>query len=202
MASLIAVVIAAMSIISTHDLRPRLQQVSVEFAKREAIRDPLDLLGRERPRPQASPDAGAEKPPSVAVGRSPSIVVRQSTGETKELLGNADKSLPVMDIDFSLAGPIRLAGAPPALDSKAFKVKKRLYVEGRLVGNIDVVVGSDGQLFLETEEIESIARIERQSDKAQQSRVAGQGLVSFSQLREAGLDLRYSPSDDAIALNP
>ena len=65
-----------------------------------------------------------------------------------------------------------------------------------------MVVGGDGQLFLETEQLKSIARIERQGGKVQQSRLAGEGLASFSQLREAGLDLRYSPSDDAIALNP
>lgn len=114
--------------------------------------------------------------------------------------GNRETSM--MAIDFSLADLDGVRVASPMRRDASITVSKVVLVGDRKIGNVDITIESEGRLLLEAGAVRAL--LGQQDDKSAKSlmRLPEQGLVSFAQLRDVGIDLRYHPNEDAIRLNP
>lgn len=130
-----------------------------------------------------------EQPPSMSSNPEASIAG-----------GNRETSL--MDIDFSLADLDGERVQPPTRNDASITVSKVVLVGDQKIGKVDITIESEGTLLLEANAVRAL--LGQQDDKSAKSlkRLPEQGLVSFAQLRDAGIDLRYLPNEDAIRLNP
>lgn len=109
--------------------------------------------------------------------------------------------LSLMPSDFSLNG----AGGPSAVAQAAYeqvKIKKPLLVNGERVGNIEIYINSDGDPSVDMKEFVKPSIRENMKNFQIASRLSEKGIVKFKELREFGIDFRYSPTEDVIILNP
>lgn len=97
----------------------------------------------------------------------------------------------MLDIDFTLKG-----GADSA---KAINVRKPVAVAGAVSGNLSIRIDGAARIYARRSEVASL--LEGKSDKSERIRTAsGDDFVSFEQLRDLGVDIRYDPSADRIVI--
>ncbi|MDC8753022.1 hypothetical protein OIK40_00010 [Erythrobacter sp. sf7] len=109
--------------------------------------------------------------------------------------------LSLIPSDFSLNGD----GGPSAVSQAAYeqvKIKKPLLVNGEKVGNIEIYINSDGDPSVDMKEFVKPSIRENMKNFQIASRLSEKGIVRFKELREFGIDFRYSPTEDVIILNP
>lgn len=169
-------------------------------------------------------DAGSEpvwRVDAVTTGRSadgrigalpralPEDAVAASTMRAPDAVGlgaeepeaNGAGPLSLMALDFSLNDLPGARARVPSTDSP-LKVKKPVYAGGQLVGHMEITVAGEGQLLLEAGEVRALMGQQPGTSPNSPARIPEQGPVSFATLREIGIDLRYSPTEDVIKINP
>lgn len=197
----LAVLIPIMLLVSILDLRPHIERASHSLSNASGDRAwqvNAAIKGTKRVR-----DAEAL---SLALPDEAAAARTEATSETAGLSpddseANATGPLSLMALDFSLAelpgGRTRLpdAGGP-------MKVKKPVYSGARLIGDMEITIAGEGQLLLDASEVRAIVGQQPGSSANSSARLPDQGPVSFTTLREMGIDLRYSPNEDVIRINP
>jgi len=97
----------------------------------------------------------------------------------------------MLDIDFSLNG-----GANSA---KTINVRKPVAVAGSASGNLSIRIDGAAKIYAKRTEVASL--LEGKSDKSERVKTASsEEFVSFEQLRDIGVDIRYDPSSDRIVI--
>jgi hypothetical protein len=202
MAFLLVVLTPVMLIAANLDLRlqgvPTMQQGSLPAGSRvwsDASDAALRALQREVP---AATDAAQNEPTGatllVDTGNAASVPVGLSLDERS--------ALSVMALDFSLSEFAGTSTRLPAPASGPLKVRKRVYAGSRLIGNLDITIAGDGELLLDAGDVAAVVGHQAGDGAKPKSQLPEQGPVSFASLRGMGVDLRYSPVDDVIVINP
>jgi hypothetical protein len=202
MAFLLVVLTPVMLIAANLDLRlpgvPAMQQGSLPVGSRvwsDASDAALRALQREVP---AATDAARNEPTGATLladtGNAASVPAGLSLDERS--------ALSVMALDFSLSEFAGTSTRLPAPASGPLKVRKQVYAGSRLIGNLDITIAGDGELLLDAGDVAAVVGHQAGDGATPKSKLPEQGPVSFASLRGMGVDLRYSPVDDVIVINP
>jgi hypothetical protein len=202
MAFLLVVLTPVMLIAANLDLRlpgvPTMQQGSLPAGSRvwsDASDAALRALQREVP---AATDAARNEPTGATLladtGNAASVPAGLSLDERS--------ALSVMALDFSLSEFAGTSTRLPAPASGPLKVRKQVYAGSRLIGNLDITIAGDGELLLDAGDVAAVVGQQAGDGATPKSKLPEQGPVSFASLRGMGVDLRYSPVDDVIVINP
>lgn len=110
--------------------------------------------------------------------------------------------LGLLQLDFNL-GPSQ-SGPAAARSSRdgAIMVRKPLLAGGTALGSMDITIAGGSVLMLEAQQARRVLAGQPGKVPAALERLPDKGLVSFADLRALGIDLRYSPNEDVIRLNP
>jgi hypothetical protein len=100
----------------------------------------------------------------------------------------------VMPVAFDLLQP---AASGETVGGDAIVVRKAVRINDREVGSMPIHIDGDSRLLVDSGELRRILAKAGVSSDALAS-ANGAGLRSFTQLRSAGLDLRYDPASDTI----
>lgn len=199
---LLAVLIPIMLLAANLDLRFHVEQALRGFSDASSIRIWLansDIKGTEL--------AGETLAPSVALQENAAASAKAvidpeiAVGTPNKSEVNVTKSLSLMALDFSLS---ELPSSRTRLPDPGgpLKVKKPVYAGTRLIGNMEITIVGEGELLLDANEVRAIMGQQAGASSNAPARLPDQGPVSFATLRELGIDLRYSPTDDVIRINP
>ena len=86
-----------------------------------------------------------------------------------------------------------------ANSAKTINVRKPVAVAGTASGNLSIRIDGAAKIYAKRSEVASL--LEGKSDKSERVRTAsGEDFVSFEQLRDMGVDIRYDPSADRIVI--
>ena len=97
-----------------------------------------------------------------------------------------------MDLTFDLED----VGANSA---SQLSVPKTVTYQGRAIGSVNVHMGSGSTVLVNPEELMAVLRNAR-LDATRLQGLAGRDQVAFNDIRAAGVDLRYRPAQDQLAL--
>ncbi len=111
-------------------------------------------------------------------------------------------NLGLLQLDFDL-GPSQ-SGPVAARSSRdgAITISKPLLAGGTTLGSMDITVAGGAILMLEAQQARRVLAGQPGELPSALERLPAEGLVSFADLRALGIDLRYSPTEDVIRLNP
>ncbi|MCZ8368383.1 MAG: hypothetical protein O9293_00210 [Porphyrobacter sp.] len=105
-----------------------------------------------------------------------------------------------LDSDFARTQLARANTNDSRAPAGAVRIAKDLYAGSKLAGRIQIVVLPDGEMLVQGSELKSLLAGPDFAGEATLARRLGNGLVSLRDLREAGIDLRYSPEDDSFRI--
>jgi hypothetical protein len=151
----------------------------------------------EVPAGNAGAPDGAGTPANPALSRpaAQSAVKADDDFVPMPAAGNAAR-----DSDFARAQLAR-ANANEGRDrAGAVRIAKDIYAGGRRAGRLEIMVLPDGELLVQGSELKSLLAGPDFASEATLARGLGNGRLSFRDLREAGIDLRYSPEDDSFRI--
>lgn len=198
---LLAVLILIMSLASILDLRPHIERAShsTSYASRDRVlRLSADIKGTKL---DGEAEALSQTMLDEAAAAKTVITSETAALSPDNSEANAPRPFSFMALDFSLAelhsGRNQLPDA-----SGLLKVKKPVYAGARLIGDMEITIAGEGQLLLDASEVRSIVGQQLGSSANSSARLPDQGPISFTTLREMGIDLRYAPSEDVIRINP
>lgn len=207
----LAILIPAMLLAANLDLRRQPTRNSQQVSLIDDIRGWSD--DRRRMQNSAGPadaEAAARNSAETAIkGPEAAPVTNAAYAQPSAASGNIGAATPrdireitMKAVEFSLADFDRTRLSPPSRDGASVTVTKPVLVGNQKIGQIDITIESEGPLLLEAQAVRAL--LGQHDDKPANSlkRLPEQGLVSFAQLRDLGIDLRYSPNEDAIRLNP
>lgn len=207
----LAILIPAMLLAANLDLRRQPTRNSQQVSLIDDIRGWSD--DRRRMQNSAGPadaEAAARNSAETAIkGPEAAPVTSPAHDQPTAASGNLGAATPrdtreitMMAVDFSLADFDSARLSPPSRDGASVTVTKAILVGNQRIGKIDITIESEGRLLLEAQAVRAL--LGQHDDRPANSlmRLPQQGLVSFAQLRDLGIDLRYSPNEDAIRLNP
>lgn len=99
----------------------------------------------------------------------------------------------MMAVDFDLQGG--------AKSTKAISVRKPVAIAGADSGRLSIRIDGAAKIYANKAEVADM--LEGKSDKSERVRSAsGDDYVSFDQLRDMGVNIRYDPSADRIVIPP
>jgi hypothetical protein len=202
MAFLLVVLVPVMLLAANLDLRSQVAEALQQFSRSASIRiwigQPELMEANVSTEALSSSEAPRETTtPLAAFGVQDSTSAVPSRATVAE-----DRKLSIMALNFSLSQFSGSSARLPAHSDGPLTVKKRVYAGSRLIGDLDITVAGEGELLLEAGDVRAVVGEQAGPGSGTPSRLPEQGLVSFASLREMGIDLRYSPTDDAIMINP
>ena len=197
----LAVLIPIMLLASILDLRPHIERASHSLSHASGDRAwQANAAITDTKRDRDAQALSQALPGEVAAAKT------EATSETAGLSpdnseANTAGPRSLMALDFSLA---ELPGGRTWLPDAGgpLKVKKPVYAGARLIGDMEITIAGEGQLLLDASEVRAIVGQQPGSSSNSSARLPDQGPVSFATLREMGIDLRYSPNEDVIRINP
>ncbi|MEE4317545.1 MAG: hypothetical protein V2I74_11250 [Erythrobacter sp.] len=204
MIALLGIVIAVMLFALNRDLEPSAGQSLPPISRPDDIgkalseADPVQAAPNVIPPPAYTPSDVRPAGEDVASLQPQSQEKADAADARRE---NASLQSVLVPIDFSLA-ELEVRQAVPQADQGAIKVRKSLRVDERLVGNIEVNIPANGEPYLDIKDLRNILRRSGNDKVILPSRLPPTGLLTFSDLREAGIDLRYLPTEDVVVINP
>ncbi|MBD2841203.1 hypothetical protein [Erythrobacter rubeus] len=142
--------------------------------------------------PQNSAQAQAAAAPSESIAD-------QSGAGSRASLSIGDPSLAA--IDFDLSDQSSPGGGEVPVGSDLIEVRKSLITEGKELGSMTVTIDQNARIFVRGQELQTLLN-QSETSQSMPSRLASNELVSFQQVRDAGIDIRYDPIDDRIVLHP
>jgi hypothetical protein len=200
---ILSIVIPAMLLAINFDLSPQVEQQPYRSSPAEDIRSGV----AEYESRQASPElrvlstGEAEQVLPVPSRDQPLQQQMEATADSAQVAPEREGlRFSLMPIDFSLTG----SGSPTAVPQAAneqMKISKSLLVNGEPVGNIEIYINSSGDPSIDVREFRNSSVQEKIKKFQMASRLPQKGLMKFTELREFGIDFRYSPTDDVIILN-
>lgn len=162
-----------------------------------ARRPPPVLLGENVALVKA---ALAEKgDPGLRPLRSEAGAFERAFGEAPQRTARAAQFAPppapgrsgMLDIDFNLKGG--------AQSPRTITVRKPVAIAGAASGNLSLRIDGAARIYANKAEVATL--LEGRSDKSERIRTAsGEEFVSFDQLRDLGVNIRYDPSADRIVI--
>lgn len=211
MALLLAILIPVLLLAANLDLRPQPSRPSQQTSLIDHIKVwSNDGTGMPDPAgPIVADAAPTDSAEGTIAGAENAAVARSDQDEPASGADSPDASKPdgvraspMMAVDFSLADFDAAGLPPPSRKDAGVTVTKTVLMGDQRVGKVDITIESEGRLLLEAQAVRAL--LDQQAGKPANSlkRLPEQGLVSFAQLRDLGIDLRYSPNEDAIRLNP
>ncbi len=202
MAFLLVVLIPVMLLAANLDLRSKVAEALQQFSPSASIRIWISRPLLADVTQQSEPASAAEVLPET-ITLPASLGGQSSTASAPSGVAvDQKRKLSIMALDFSLT---QFSGSSARLLSPSdgpLKVKKRVYAGSRVIGDLDITVAGEGELLLDAGDVRAMVGQQTGAGSGTSSKLPEQGLVSFASLREMGIDLRYSPTDDAIMINP
>jgi len=115
---------------------------------------------------------------------------------------NSDQatSSALMGIDFDLAKPDAVSSAPTLQPGSLVAVEKSVFANGSELGSLTVQIDPAAKPYLNRAELKELLDRAGVSTARLDARGSAE-LLSFTNVREAGIDLRYDPVNDNIKLN-
>ncbi|MBV7266498.1 hypothetical protein [Erythrobacter ani] len=120
----------------------------------------------------------------------------------------ASARAPIAIGDASLASIAFDLGEQPAsaadvrpVGGDLIEVRKSLINQGTNLGSMTVTIDQNARIFVRGDELKSLLE-QSELHSGMPSQLASSELVSFQQVRDAGIDIRYDPIDDQIVLHP
>lgn len=171
------------------------------------IRVGLDLIatGGTKPIPPKAqaPGSGAQMEGlATATLESPNPLVPTPSAPSAATTRLSSRDLGLLPLDFTLEPPGSERATARRADDGAVIVSKPLLAEGTALGKMDITVADGATLMLEAQQARRVLAGQSGKVSAALDRLPEKGLVSFADLRALGIDLRYSPTEDVIRLNP
>jgi hypothetical protein len=128
---------------------------------------------------QAVPPGGDPASPAAA----PALAAAQ---------GARQRGAPFIPVEFDILTP---GAGNESVSREAITVRKTVRMGGKEVGTLPVKVDGDSRLLVDVGDVRDL--LIRSGESAN---ISGNGLISFGELRRAGVDLRYDPGTDAVVL--
>jgi hypothetical protein len=198
---MLAVLIPIMLVTINLDLRSPAGQALVRFSLARNVETSLAGPGAAVASPAQKTEVNSEALSQEAAAAQSILRPEIAALGTEESEANAVRSLSLMALDFSLTDLSNARARLPDPDGP-LKVTKAVYAGGQLIGEMEITVAGEGQLMLDASEVRAIIGQQRIVKSNSSARLPEQGPVSFATLREIGIDLRYSPNEDVIRINP
>lgn len=198
---MLAIVIPIMMVAINFDLRSPVGQALRSFSVASNVQTPpagprVAVASRAQ-----ITEVNSRALPQVAAAATSKLSPETAALRTERSEANAESSLSIMALDFSLTDLSNARARIPDSDGP-LKVTKPVYAGSQLVGGMEITVAAEGQLLLDASEVRAIIGQQPSAKSSSSARLPEQGPVSFATLRELGIDLRYSPSEDVIRINP
>lgn len=149
-----------------------------------------------------SAEAAIMGPGTTSVASTAQDQPASASGDLKASMPGGIRETSMMAVDFSLADLDGARVPSPIRKDAPVTVTKAVIMGDQKIGKIDITIQGEGQLLLEAKAVRAL--LGQQDAKSEKSlmRLPEHGFVSFAQLRDVGIDLRYLPNEDAIRLNP
>lgn len=128
-------------------------------------------------------------------GQSLATAAAVQPGNGIQQLTSDDETLPLNSIRFDLEELTERAVAERAIADGQIRVQKSVFSGGSELGTLSITVDRYAQLFASKSDLEALLP---QSNAL--SSVGEGTLVSFTRLRQSGINLRYDPVSDLIIL--
>ena len=139
----------------------------------------------------ASPEVAMKgsDPEKISAGTVP--VANTVSGASRRAVANG-----LLPIRFDLSNP---RSSTPSSGAPAIDITKPVRLNGADAGSAVIHVRSDSQLFVERDEIRAI--VAKAGLKELADRIGRSGEVSFDELRNKGLAIRYDPVSDRVLVS-
>ena len=166
-----------------------LAEVKALASSEKAPTEPAPILANT---PQAS---GSQSALTAALPNAakPQIAPRERNNDQA-------MSSSLIGIDFDLATPDGVSSAPTIQPESLVAVQKSVFANGSELGSLTVQIDPTAKPYLNRAELKELLDRAGVSTARLDARGSAE-LLSFTSVREAGIDLRYDPVNDNIKLN-
>jgi len=153
---------------------------------------PSAIDGPSQPEPQSAEvmQAVAESSQVAPAGENPGLAA--ATPALAAAPGARQRGAPFIPVEFDILTP---GAGNESVSREAITVRKAVRMGGKEVGTLPVKVDGDSRLLVDVGDVRDL--LIRSGESAN---ISGNGLISFGELRRAGVDLRYDPGTDAVVL--
>lgn len=160
--------------------------------------DPTDVL--TAPASTPAPSAAAAAAAAELASASKPVSAAAELVPASPRRGAA--ALGLLPLDFNLDPSQPGHSATRSRSDSTFTISKPLLSAGATLGKMDITIDGGANLLFDAAQARRILAGQPGKVAAALDRLPEKGLVSFADLRALGIDLRYSPTEDVIRLNP